>query len=116
MGHILGSADMHACQQMVRYLDLRPAARRGILDLLHISNEKISGHDVHQQNCLQLLLVLRLEQVVEGARRQSRKRLVGRGKHRERSLSLQRFGKSGRFERLHKRLEVTGRGNTRHAC
>lgn len=37
VGHLLRSADVHACQEMMRYLELRPAGTRSetvVLDFL----------------------------------------------------------------------------------
>ena len=64
------------------------------------------------QNRRQLSLVLRLQQRFHRARRQLRKRFIGRREHRERTGALQRFNQAGRLQRRRQCLKRAS-GNSR---
>jgi hypothetical protein len=47
VGHLLGGADVHACQEVIRHIHGRPSDCLGLLDHSHIGDQEILRQDVH---------------------------------------------------------------------
>ena len=112
-GHVglddLGVVHRHVA---VLNLDAQFLAVDGLgLHRLHVRRHDLAGHDVVGQNGHELLLVLRLEQVLERARRQLREGLIGGSEDREGPLALQRLDQAGRLDGGDEGLEVVGAGS-----
>ena len=79
----------------------------GFIDARHVRGHHLSGDDVVGQDLGELVLVLRLEQVLHRAGRQLGEGFVGGGEDRERARALQGVDEAGGFERGGQRLELT---------
>ena len=78
------------------------------VELDHVGGHRLAGDDVVLEDGDELLLVLRLEQGLDGTLGQLGEGLVGRGQHGERALALERVDQVGGLEGGGQRLERTG--------